>query len=191
MTQTKANRLLPGMGDSSIEFFVSEDSETKIIQKGKVLPFSKITIATMKILEEAIRADENINRELRDMHPASPLKRVEQFARCRFGGLDFVGDIKEGQLQNGEYHDCALRGHCKSEGILCKLPSYNGKELSSQDIHLMQLLSTPLTNDLIADEMKLPMGSFHKAHRQLYDKLAIQTKQEITRIAFSLNLIQV
>lgn len=189
MTQTKANRQFPGMGDSSIEFFVSEENETKIIQKGKVLPFSKITIATMKILEEAIRADENINRELRDMHPVSPLKRVEQFARCRFGGLDFVGDIKEGQLQNGEYHDCALRGHCKSEGILCKLPSYNGKELSSQDIHLMQLLSTPLTNDLIADEMHLPMGSFHKAHRQLYNKLAIQTKQEITRIAFSLNLI--
>ena len=189
MTQFTTNRQFPGMGDSGIEFFIS-DKETKMIQHGKVLPFSEIPFATLKMLDEAIHADININLELHDMHPTSNLKRIEQFARCRFGGLDFVGDIIDGQLQEGEYHDCPLHGNCKSEGILCKLPSYNGQKLSSQDVHLMQLLSTPKTNDVIADEMHLPMGSFHKAHRQLYDKLGIQTKQENTRIAFSLNLIR-
>lgn len=189
MTQLQSNRQFPGMGDSSIEFFIS-DKETKMIQHGKILPFSKIPFATLKLLEETIQADATVNLELHDMHPTSKLKRIEQFARCRFGGLDFVGDIKDGQLQDGEYHDCPKRGNCKSEGILCKLPSYNGQKLSSQDVYLMQHLSTPKTNDVIADEMNLPMGSFHKAHRQLYDKLGIQTKQENTRIAFSLNLIQ-
>lgn len=189
MTQIAINKQFPGMCDSGIEFFIS-DKDTKIIQHGKVMPFSEISFATLKILEQAIRADININLELHDMHPTSKIKRIEQFARCRFGGLDFEGDIKDGQLQEGEYHNCPKHGNCKSEGILCKLPSFNGQNLSSQDIHLMQLLSTPKTNDVIADEMNLPMGSFHKAHRQLYDKLGIQTKQENTRIAFSLNLIQ-
>jgi hypothetical protein len=191
MTQQAANntRMYPGMGDSSTEFFIS-DNETKIIQNGKVLPFSKISFATIKILDEAIHADININLELHDMHPVSNLKRIEQFARCRFGGLDFVGDIKDGQLQEGEYWACPNHGNCKSEGILCKLPSYNGQRLTSRDIQLMQLLSTPKKNEVIADEMNLPMGSFHKAHRLLYDKLGIQTKQENTRICFSLNLIQ-
>jgi len=189
MTQLATNRQFPGMGDSSIEFFIS-DKETKIIQNGKVLPFSDIPFATIKMLDEAIHADININLELHDMHPTSKLKRIEQFARCRFGGLDFVGDIIDGKLQEGEYHDCPNHGNCKSEGILCKLPAYNGLKLSAQDIQLMQLLTTPLTNDVIASEMNLPMGSFHKAHRQLYDKLGIQTKQENTRIAISLNLIQ-
>lgn len=189
MTQVATNRQFPGMGDSGIEFFIS-DKETKMIQHGVVLPFSEIPFATIKILEEAIKADININTELHDMHPISKLKRIEQFARCRFGGLDFVADIQDGKLQEGEYHDCPKRGNCASEGILCKLPSYNGRKLSYQDIQLMQLLSTAKTNDVIAGEMHLPMGSFHKAHHILYDKLGVQTKQEVTKIAYLLNLIQ-
>lgn len=189
MTQLATNRQFPGMGDSGIEFFIS-DKETKMIQHGKVLPFTEIPFATLKILDEAIHADININLELHDMHPTSKPKRLEQFARCRFGGLDFVGDIIDGKLQEGEYHNCPKRGNCASEGILCKLPSYNGQQLSSQDIQLIQLLSTALTNDIIAEKMNLPMGSFHKAHHILYDKLGVQTKQEVTKIAYLLNLIQ-
>lgn len=189
MTQVATNRQFPGMGDSSIEFFISE-KETKVIQHGKVLPFSEIPFDTLKMLEKTIQEDIKINLELHDMHPNSKLKRIEQFARCRFGGLDFVGDIVNGKLQEGEYHDCPKRGKCAAEGILCKLPSYNGQNLSKQDIQLMQLLSTSKTNDVIADEMNLPMGSFHKAHHILYEKLEVQTKQEVTKIAYLLNLIQ-
>ena len=189
MTQITTNRQFPGMGDSGIEFFIS-DKDTKLIQHGQVLSFSEIPFATLKILDQAIRADKQINLELHDMHPHSNLKRVEQFARCRFGGLDFVGDIVDGTLQEGEYHDCPKRGNCPSEGILCKLPSHNGQKLSSQDIQLMQLLSTAKTNDIIAEEMNLPMGSFHKAHHILYEKLGVQTKQEVTKIAYLLNLIR-
>lgn len=189
MTNSTTNGVYPGMIDSSIEFFVSGE-ETKVIHSGKILPFTQVPFSVLKLLDDTIHADITINLELHDMHPTSNIKRVEQFARCRFGGLDFVGDIQNGELQEGEFWDCPNHGNCKSEGILCKLPSYNGQKLSSQDIKLMQHLSTPKKNDVIADEMSLPMGSFHKAHRQLYDKLGIQTKQENTRICFSLNLIQ-
>ena len=189
MTQITTNRQFPGMGDSGIEFFIS-DQETKFIQHGKVLPFSELPFAIIKLLQETIRQDLMVNLELHDMHPTSKLKRTEQFARCRFGGLDFVGDIIDGILQDGEYHDCPKRGNCKSEGILCKLPAYKGQRLSSQEVQLMQELSTPKTNDVIASDMKLPLGSFHKAHKQLYNKLGILTKQENTKIALSLNLIQ-
>ena len=189
MTQLATNRQFPGMGDSSIEFFIS-DKETKIIQNGKTLPFSDVPFATIKMLDEAIHADININLELHDMHPTSKLKRIEQFARCRFGGLDFVGDIIDGKLQEGEYHECPNRGNCKSEGILCKLPSYNEQKLSSQDILLMQLLSTSKTIDLIIYEMNICAGTFHKVHRILYNRLGVQTRQEVTKIAYLLNLIQ-
>lgn len=189
MTQVTTNRQFPGMGDLGIEFFISE-KETKFIQHGQVLPFAELPIATVNLLQEAIRQDPQVNAELRDMHPSSPVNRIEQFARCRFGGLDFVGDIVDGKLQEGEYHECPIRSTCKSNGILCKLPSYNGQNLSALDVQLMQELSTSKTNDVIANEMNLPMGSFHKAHRHLYDKLGIQTKQENTKIALRLNLIQ-
>jgi DNA-binding CsgD family transcriptional regulator len=189
MTQVATNRQFPGMGDSAIEFFIS-DKETKFIQHGKVLPFSEIPFATIKLLDEAIHADININLELHDMHPISKLKRIEQFARCRFGGLDFVGDIINGKLQEGEYHECPKRGNCKSEGILCKLPDYNGEKLSSLEIKLMQQLSTSKTIEAIIYEMDLRPGTFHKIHNILYSKLGVQTRQEVTKIAYLLNLIQ-
>jgi hypothetical protein len=177
------------MDDSAIEFFISE-KQTKVIQHGKILPFSEIPLATLKVLDQAIHADININLELHDMHPTSNLKRIEQFARCRFGGLDFVGDIKEGQLQEGEYHECPKRGNCKSEGILCKLPPYKDQKLTSQDILLMQHLSTSKTIEVIICEMDIRPGTFHKAHNILYLKLGVQTRQEVTKIAYLLNLIQ-
>jgi DNA-binding CsgD family transcriptional regulator len=189
MTQVATNRQFPGMGDSAIEFFISE-KETKFIQHGKVLPFSQIPLATIKLLDEAIHADININLELHDMHPVSNLKRIEQFARCRFGGLDFVGDIVDGKLQEGEYHECPNRVSCKSNGILCKLPDYNGVKLSSLDIRLIQQLSTSKTIEAIIYEMDLRPGTFHKIHNILYSKLGVQTRQEVTKIAYLLNLIQ-
>jgi DNA-binding CsgD family transcriptional regulator len=186
---TNTNGMYPGMLCNSTEFFVSEN-ETKIIQSGKVLPFCEISLGTMRVLEEEINENISVKLELHDMHPFSKMKRIEQFARCRFGGLDFEGDIKDGKLQDGEYWACPNHGNCKSEGILCKLPTYNEQRLTKQDVELLQLTATNLTNEVIGEKMGLPMGSFHKAKKFLYIKLGIQTKQEGVMISFLLNLIQ-
>ncbi|WP_278035866.1 helix-turn-helix transcriptional regulator [Flavobacterium nitratireducens] len=192
MTQltTTSNTIFPGMMDSATEFFISND-EVKIIQNSKVLPFCEISLATMQIIEEAINNDKAAKLELFDMHPTSKMKRIEQFAKCRFGGLDFQGDIKDGVLQDGEYWECPLHGQCKSEGILCKLPTFNGERLEKQEVKLLQLTATNMTNEVIAEELGMALGTFHKLKKILYDKLGIQTKQEGARISFFLNLIRI
>lgn len=190
MTHLSTNRIYPGMACSATEFF-TDGNEIRIIQNAKVLPFCEISSATMQILDEAINQDKKVKLELFDMHPTSKMKRIEQFAKCRFGGLDFQGDIKDGVLQDGEYWDCPNRGKCKSEGILCKLPNYNGIRLEKKEIQLLQLMSSNKTNDVIAEEMDMPMGSLHKLKKIVYDKLGIQTKQEGTMVSFFLNLIGV
>jgi DNA-binding CsgD family transcriptional regulator len=182
--------MFPGMMDSATEFFVSQ-GEVKIIQNSKVLPFCEISSATMQILDEAINNDKAAKLELFDMHPNSKMKRIEQFAKCRFGGLDFQGDLHDGVLQDGEYWECPNHGNCKSEGILCKLPTYNEQRLDKQEVKLLQLMSSNMTNEVIADELAMPLGSFHKLKKNVYDKLGIQTKQEGTMVSFFLNLIRV
>lgn len=190
MTTTfPTNRLFPGMGDLSTEFFNSDNS-VKIIQNSKILPFCEISFATQEILQEAINSDLDTKLALHDMHPASGIKRLEQFVKCRFGGLDFQADIKDGQLQDGEYWDCPNRGNCPHEGTLCKLPVYNDKRMTMQDIQLLQLTATNKTNEAIGEEMDLPMGSLHKAKKILWMNLGIQTKQEGVMISFFLNLIR-
>jgi DNA-binding CsgD family transcriptional regulator len=189
MTTTTTNRMYPGMGCSATEFFLAND-EMRIIQNSKILPFCEISFGTQQILQEAINEDLNVKLALHDMHPTSKMKRLEQFAKCRFGGLDFQGDIKNGELQDGEYWQCPNHGNCPHEGILCKLPTYNNQRLTKQDVQLLQLTATNKTNEAIGEELDLPMGSFHKAKKYLYVKLGIQTKQEGVMISMFLNLIQ-
>jgi hypothetical protein len=61
--------------------------------------------------------------------------------------------------------------------------------MSTEEIKLMQLSSTELTNDVIAEEMNMPLGTFHKAKAQLHQILGIQTKQGITKICSFFNFI--
>ena len=189
INQITPNRMFPGMICSATEFFIS-DNQVKIIQNSKILPFCEISFATQQILKEAINEALDVKLALHDMHPSSNIKRLEQFAKCRFGGLDFQGDIKDGQLQDGEYWPCPNHGNCPHEGTLCKLPVYNEQRLTKQDVQLLQLTATNKTNEAIGDAMNMPMGSLHKAKKFLYVKLGIQTKQEGVMISMFLNLIQ-
>ena len=183
------NLTYPGMLCNGIEFF-TDNNGTKVIQNGKVLPFCEVSLETINFLEKTIQNDKAVHLALHDMHPNSKFKRIEQFVNCRFGGLDFQADIKEGKLQDGEYWDCPKRGSCSSEGILCKLPTYNGSRLENQEVKLLQLTATNKKNQVIADLLNLPLGSFHKVKQALYFKLNIQTKQEGVMISFMLNLIR-
>jgi len=188
MTLTNS-KLYPGMNDSGLEFFTVE-SEVKIIQNGKISAFTELSFAIIQVLKEAISKDKELKMALLDWHPNSEYNRLEQFAKCRFGGLDFTPDIKNNKLQKGEYKECPLRATCPNNGIVCKLPSFNGIELELNDIKLMKLLSTDLTNENIAEQMGVPFGSYHKIKKALYQKLGnVQTKQEIAIIATRLNLI--
>lgn len=53
----------------------------------------------------------------------------------------------------------------------------------------MQFSSTEKTNEVIAEDMEMTMGTFHKQKKQLHDFFGVQTKQGLTMIATFLNII--
>lgn len=185
MSHTK---VYPGLICNSTEFFVHEN-DIKVIQDGSVKNFEQLPFATIQILKEAIAGEHNVQTALKNIHPGSDMKRLEQFVRCRFGGLDFQADIKEGILQDGEYWPCPNRGNCSYEGLLCKLPIVNGQRLAKKQVEFMQLGSTNYTNEAIAEIMDMPLGTMHQLKKSLYKQLGIQTKQEGSVMAKDLNLI--
>lgn len=187
MTELK---IYPGMISSEIEMFVVEN-ELKVIQGGKISSFAELPYATFHLLREAIEADDDVKHHLKQMHPTSEYRRIEQFAKCRFGGLDHKADIcvNAQELQDGEYWDCPLRGNCLSEGVLCKMPIVGNERLKATEIKLIQLITTDKTNEVIAEEMDLPLGSLHKSKKKLYEKFKINTKQCLTKTAMAFNLI--
>jgi len=185
---TNKNKMLPGMFDDGIEFFVDND-RVKVLSSGSVKDFTELPFATIQILKDEIKKDKRARAHLLDLHPVGEYKRLEQFVKCRFGGLDYTADISHEGIQDGEYWDCPLHGNCASEGVLCKAVSINGSPMSAQDIQLAKLLATDHTNELIASEMNLPLGSFHLAKKKLYQRLGVRTKQEVTTLSHRHNLI--
>lgn len=187
---TKNVRWYPGMLPSTGAEIFNYENEDFVIENGQIKPFDQLSSYYLRILINAINSDPKVDQELQIMHPDCEMKRVRKFSRCRFGGLDYTADIIDGKLQPGEFWPCPLRGSCRSEGILCKLPEYQGQVLSNKEIKLIQLLSSNATNEVIAYEMEMPAGTLHRDKAALYRKLGnIQTKQEVAQIAFFLNLI--
>lgn len=189
MTTTDTNpRIYPGLNCNSIEFF-NQDNQVKLFTKGKMLDFEDLPYSYHQQIEDARKANPEAQAILDEWFPNSSLQQNEKFVKCRFGGLDFTPDIKNHQLQDGEYWDCPLRGSCKGEGKVCLPVKYNNQPIEAQEIKLLQLLITNDTNEVIGDKLNLPMGTLHKMKRILYAKLNIQTKQGAARVVRELNLI--
>lgn len=184
------NQVYPGIFDNSLEFFTIND-QVSFFQSGKFKSIIDLPNEIIEKIEEVIATEEGVADELESLHPFSKWSQIETFVKCRYGGLDFSPDMSNGELKRGDYWDCPLRGICKSEGTLCKVPEYKGQELTFEEVNLIKLLTTTRTNEAIASDMNTPLGSFHLLKRNLYQKLQIQTKQELTIIAVRLNFINV
>ncbi|MCA1966959.1 MAG: LuxR C-terminal-related transcriptional regulator [Flavobacterium sp.] len=182
-------KLIPGLLDNAFEFFNLED-DLKFVSDGKLKSFTEAPASVIIMLKEAIDKNPEAKAILIEWHPESEFNQLKQFASCKFGGIDYSADIKDGQLQEGEYWKCPKAGSCVGEGVICTSPIYNGHVLSKTEIELIRLSTTEKTNEAIAEELNLPMGTFHKYKHTLYEKLGfIQTKQCLTKIAYSLNII--
>ena len=181
-------KIIPGMIDNSLEFFVV-DNIVKAITAGKVIDFNDFPKPIISLLRNEMLKSPEVLNALEQMHPSDEIKQLEQFVKCRFGGIDMTADIVEGKIQDGEYWPCPNRGNCPHEGILCKLPMYNGKRLTDTEVKLIQLSSTEKTNEVIAEDMEMAMGTFHKQKKLLYEFFGVQTKQGITVIGTFLNII--
>ena len=183
------HKIIPGLLDDTFEFFNLE-GELKFINNGNVKSFSDAPMSVIMMLREAIEKNQEAKAILMEWHPDSEYNQLKKYASCKFGGIDYCADIQDGKLQEGEYWECPMAGNCKGEGIICTSPIYNGHKLTKTEVQLIKLSTTEKTNEAIADELSLPMGTFHKYKHQLYEKLgSIQTKQCLTKIAINLNII--
>jgi DNA-binding CsgD family transcriptional regulator len=189
MTHSQTNNALyPGMIDNKVEFFAVEGG-MKFIKDSEVQCTTKMPYSLIQLGYEEIAKEPEVEKALQEWHPNSKFNQLQQFLKCRYGGLDFSADMENNQFKEGDYWNCPSRKTCPFNGIICKAPKVNGHELTVLEIDLMILKSTNKTNQVIADELNLAFGSFHKASKILYQKLGVQTRQEITVKAHELNLI--
>jgi DNA-binding NarL/FixJ family response regulator len=180
--------LIPGMADDSVEFF-KINNQLKFMSSGQIKNFSEAPASIVELLQNYIDNKPKLQAGLQIMHPDNSVKQLEQFVSCRLGGLDYNPDVKNNKIQNGEYQECANRGKCAQEGIVCKLPKINNHRLTIQEVKVLQLTSSPMLNEVIGEVLNLPMGTLHKIKKNIYAALGICTKQEGASFSHKYNLI--
>lgn len=185
----RTSAFIPGLICGGLEFF-NKGGKTKFLQSGQVKDLSELPYPVIEKLKKIISSNADLEEELKFHYPESEWKRIEMLVHCRYGGLDFFPDVENGEMKDGDYWACPLRGSCRSEGIICKNLKFNDVEIEPTEIKLMQLLTTSDTNDVIAEKLEIPLGSFHLLKKHLYQKLKVATKQELTLLALKLNIIQ-
>jgi hypothetical protein len=188
ISESIAAKVYPGLLCNSLEFF-KDGNMTRFFNEGRVKPFYELPSFYIQVIKEYIENNPEVERALMVMEPNSEIKRLEKFCQCRFGGLDFNPDIKDGKLQEGDYWECPVRDICPAAGLVCVPLKYGGQVISAREIKLIKNLVTDLTNETIAEEMFMPLGTFHLHKKKLYNKLKIKTKQELTLIAVKLNIL--
>lgn len=186
--------IYPGMVSNDYEFF-NHANELKVLTSGVTSTFDKLPAVILDAISEVLAQDFKAAAVIKS--GALPVKgsALEVFTRCRLGGLDFTPDVQVSDcatqitIQNGEYWDCPMRGKCAGEGIVCRMPEYNGERLSIIEVQIMKELHTVDTNEAIAERLGIPMGTYHFHKKHLYRKLGnLQTRHEVTRVADSLNI---
>ena len=185
-----AARLYPGMCDDAIEFFFHEGKQKMMVLKsGKTQCFDELDYSVYQILDQIIDSDKKLQKTLQSWFPEDRHAQRKELAKCRFGGLNHIPDISACRTKISHDHiKCPLRGKCSGEGNVCKKIQYEGEEITNQEIQLLQLLGTEKKNHEIAAMLSVPLGTFNVFKTNMYEKLQIHNKQDVTRISGHLGI---
>lgn len=186
-----ATRLYPGMCDDSLEiFFHREEKKLKAIVNGSVKDFSAVSAEKKQFLNRIIENDSHLAEVLGTMFPGSAQAQIEKLAVCRFGGLNFHADFcGTTQSHNHDIIDCDIRSTCPGSGIICKNLSYQGEELTQTDVLAIQLMASDHKTELLAEELHMPLGTFHVYRTKFFNRLGVKSKPELARVGVELGLI--
>lgn len=189
MSTTK--RLYPGMCDDGLElFFHEEEGAMKAIIQGKVVDFADLTSSEIQFLIEILETEPGTTAVLRQMCGTDVQTMLEKLARCRFGGLNFQADFSpSSNAASADAVDCIIRKSCPGCGIVCRNIVHNGEELSHTDIRAIQLMASDYKNEVVAEKLNMPLGSFHVYRTNLYKRSGVKSKPELASVGVQLGLI--
>lgn len=106
---------------------------------------------------------------------------VVRFIRCNFSALDNIPDIDSNLHCSFEPINCPLRGECRYDHIIC-CPEFD-HQLSPAEIRVLELVYEGLTEEEIADCLRLSPLTIHTHVRNAYSRLGLHSKAEFIKYA--------
>ena len=186
MDKIKSN-VPAGLLDENIEFFLYK-GKLMVLEGGITSPFSEITIDTACLLMNALEESLSAMQALDEMDIHDPVKRLEQFARCRFADCNSVPDLTPDGKMQAEYFECEKRGKCKYEGRLCIALSGPGGKITPRELEVIKLIAQGLLDKEIAKKLFRSVYTIETHRRNIEAKIGGGTKMDIVRFAYENNV---
>lgn len=183
-------RVQPGLVDSHLDFFLSEN-RLFFSHNGQINPFKLLPEDKMQQLEAHLNEDEEAMAALDEMRISERVARLQQFARCRFGGNDVYPDLTDEGVFRADFHICPLSGSCKHEGKLCKILSGpDGEEITHREKDVLLLIARGFMQKEIAAALNVEMVTVAKIKKSLFNKTKTSSSVHLAGFAIEHNLIE-
>lgn len=179
-------------GDKNIEIW--GDRITRKVyfsQRGITLPFSKLPHKYHILLLNQMKADKVAFKEILKEH-GSALAGLEDYAFCKYGGLDSSPDLSNDQLAECENFLCKsqIEGVCKCLKWKKITIRSNGNTLTISEIKVLELIGKKFTNIEIAETLHITINTVKTHRANLHLKFGVQSTQELIIDAVNDQIIQ-
>lgn len=175
---------LPGIFDDHCELMAHGD-QLYGMHQGKALPFRELPWKLRQLLRIELEDDLDASRALDLWGIDDPDDRLEQFAWCRFGGVDNAADLTaDGQLEP-DFHQCGARGRCPFEGIIC----VNKHRLTKRERQVLTRVARGELQKNIAADLGISEVTVAKQRKSLFNKTGARSSVDLTRFALEHNYI--
>lgn len=183
----KLPRLLPGLVDKSVEFFVHQN-EIKCLHDGQVYYYENIPEWIFDIIDEDMLKYPDAIKALGNWENLSSEDYRRQYIYCRFGGADHEPDIyPDGTVKHTEYFDCGLRGKCRHEGKLCCSIQVENGILTKTELEVLKHIN--LLDKEIASEMFISLETVSSHLQNIRQKTGLPRKPQLAIFASQKGLI--
>ncbi|WP_131535548.1 response regulator transcription factor [Pedobacter nototheniae] len=178
---TKNSRLIAGLVDKAVEFFVHRN-EVYCVHDGRTYVFEEIPRWIIDIVEHDMLKHEDAIKALALWENLADEDYIRQYIICRFGGIDDEPDIDtKGVVHEAEYFDCGLRGTCKHEGKLCTAFKVANGYLTKMELAILKLINLP--DKIIADRLSISTETVSTHQQNIRIKTGLKSKVELAIFA--------
>lgn len=188
MRSSVTGKLSAGLSIGEVEFFARGEAVFVMSTDG-VLASEQWSDELLLDIERDMEMNPEALDCLVDLGLDTRLDMAVQYIKCRYSALDDEPDMIQGKFQSPEYTDCSLRGACPYEGRLCVLLRAPHGVLTHREIEVLRLIPEGLADKEIADRLGISPLTVPVHMRNLRTKTGAKNKTELTRFAFTKNLI--
>lgn len=180
-------KLPAGLMDCSIEFFM-QNGELFFLHQGMVQPFIELPIDYANMLSEDLEKHPQAIKALDELGIFDPIKRLEKYASCRYGGFSFSPDFTPQGENNPEFWDCGKHGNCPFEGKLCTQIQAKHGRITRREADYIRLAAQDLCDKQIAEHLFISDYTAKKHRQNVTRKIGCASKAGITAFAFENNM---